>query len=204
MDCADDVRRAVGTPRLMISVRSFGLTAGDDRECSRVMPCRRRRIRCRRNLNKRCQGINGRRRGFKRSRRRAWARDKTRWRVGRAWRRCSKAGRSRKTPTRVKSALNRSAVDPLNSNPPRLSRREASCLARRSAGTTSRGTAAAAGGRSELDAPREPRQLFGAFAPQEQPVSPRAPQGTVDSDGFLLDSDLESDVEAEEATSEFT
>ena len=54
----------------------------------------------------------------------------------------------------------------------------------------------------ELDAARN--ELFGAFAPQEQPVSPRAPQGTVDSDGFLLDSDLESDVEAEEATSEFT
>ena len=54
----------------------------------------------------------------------------------------------------------------------------------------------------ELDAARN--ELFGAFAPQEQPVSPGAPQGTVDSDGFLLDSDLESDVEAEEATSEFT
>ena len=54
----------------------------------------------------------------------------------------------------------------------------------------------------ELDAARN--ELFGAFAPQEQPVSPRAPQGTLDSDGFLLDSDLESDVEAEEATSEFT
>ena len=54
----------------------------------------------------------------------------------------------------------------------------------------------------ELDAARN--ELFGAFAPQEQPVSPRAPQDTVDSDGFLLDSDLESDVEAEEATSEFT
>ena len=54
----------------------------------------------------------------------------------------------------------------------------------------------------ELDAARN--ELFGAFAPQEQPVSPRAPQGTVDSDGFLLDSDLESDVEAEEAASEFT
>ena len=54
----------------------------------------------------------------------------------------------------------------------------------------------------ELDAARN--ELFGAFAPQEQPVSPRAPQGTVDSDGFLLDSDLESEVEAEEATSEFT
>ena len=54
----------------------------------------------------------------------------------------------------------------------------------------------------ELDAARN--ELFGAFAPREQPVSPGAPQGTVDSDGFLLDSDLESDVEAEEATSEFT
>lgn len=53
----------------------------------------------------------------------------------------------------------------------------------------------------ELDAARN--ELFGAFAPKTQPVSPRSPKGEVDSDGFLLDSDLESDGEAEEAASEF-
>ena len=53
----------------------------------------------------------------------------------------------------------------------------------------------------ELDAARN--ELFGAFAPKAQPISPRSPKGEVDSDGFLLDSDLESDGEVEEATSEF-